>query len=37
MAVLEGTFNDGDTIVVTPGANGTLEFHKMGDREAAHV
>ena len=37
MAVLEGRFNDGDTIVVTPGASGQLEFQRADEREAAHV
>ncbi|HKO17008.1 MAG TPA: ATP-dependent chaperone ClpB [Gemmatimonadaceae bacterium] len=37
MAVLDGRFNDGDTIVVSAGSNGQLEFHRAGEREAVEA
>jgi len=37
LAVLEGRFAEGDTVVVTAGANGQLEFHRPGEREAVHA
>jgi hypothetical protein len=37
MAVLDGQFNDGDTIVVDVGGEGRLQFYRAGEREAAHA
>ncbi|HEY2853152.1 MAG TPA: ATP-dependent chaperone ClpB [Gemmatimonadaceae bacterium] len=34
MAVLDGKFNDGDTVVVDVGANGQLQLHRPMEREA---
>jgi ATP-dependent Clp protease ATP-binding subunit ClpB len=37
MAVLDGQFNDGDTIVVDIGPDGHLQFHRPLEREEVHA
>jgi ATP-dependent Clp protease ATP-binding subunit ClpB len=37
MAVLDGRFNDGDTIVVEVGPNGQLQMHRPLEREAVNA